>query len=552
MTYVITRSCCNDASCVPVCPVNCIHPTPDEPDYGTAEMLYIDPDGCIECGACVDACPVSAIYADYELEGDAVRFEEINARYFSDPAHTGYDETPPNPERRDFSGFEGTLRVAVVGTGPAAFYAVEELTTQRGLTVEVDMFERLPTPYGLVRYGIAPDHQDTKAVGDAFATLLRKQNVRLFLNTEVGASVTHDQLAERYHAVVYAVGAMHDRRLGIEGEDLPGSHSATSFVAWYNGHPDYAHLDFDLSSERVVVLGNGNVALDVARVLTQDPEALARTDIADHALEALRASKVREVVVVGRRGAAQAAFTSPELLGLRGAEGVRVVVAADEVADVATTDVAAETKVELLQEIAEGADGAGTSGGSGERDVLLRFLASPTALLGDDHVEAVRLERNDLVEAEGIVRAVGSGETEDLACGLVLRSVGYRGAPVAGLPFDEERAVVPNTDGRVLDGDEAVPGVYVTGWIKRGPSGVVGTNKACARESVGALFDDLMAGRLGEPSGDDVAELLEDSVDVGGWRALDDHERRQGREQGRPRVKVVDVAAMLSTARASA
>ena len=547
---VITRSCCNDASCVPVCPVNCIHPTPDEPDYGTAEMLYIDPDGCIECGACVDACPVNAIAADYELEGDAVRFEEINARYFSDPAHTGYDETPPAPQRRDWSAVAGPLRIAVVGSGPAAFYTAEELLSQRGLDVAVDMFERLPAPYGLVRYGIAPDHQDTKAVGDAFATLLRKQGLRLFLDTEIGATITHEQLAERYHAVVYAVGAMQERRLGIDGEDLAGSRSATEFVAWYNGHPDFADRTFDLSTERVVVLGNGNVALDVARVLTQDPDALARTDIADHALEALRASSVREVVVVARRGPAEAAFTSPEVIGLKGAEGVAVVVDGAQLAGLESDDVAVATKLELLQEIADGDDGGA---GPDDRVVRLRFLSSPVALVGDDRVEAVRLERTELVADGDGYRAVGTGEVEELECGLVLRAVGYRGAPVPGVPFDEVRAVVPNTDGRVhVDGEER-PGLYVAGWIKRGPSGVVGTNKACARETVDALHADAVAGRLPVPTVDaDVAELLDAPLDVAGWKALDAHERGRGREQGRPRVKVVDLTEMRSVARAGA
>lgn len=550
MTFVITRSCCNDASCVPVCPVNCIHPTPDEPDYLTAEMLYIDPDGCIECGACVDACPVNAIAADYELEGDAVRFEEINARYFSDPAHADYDETPPAPQRRDWSAVTGPLRVAVVGSGPAAFYTAEELLTQRGLDVAVDMFERLPAPYGLVRYGIAPDHQDTKAVGDVFATLLRKQGLRLFLDTEVGTTITHEQLAERYHAVVYAVGAMQERRLGIEGEDLPGRRSATELVAWYNGHPDFAHLSFDLSAERVVVLGNGNVALDVARVLTQDPEALARTDIADHALEALRSSQVREVVVVARRGPAEAAFTSPELIGLRGAEGVVVAVDGEQLAGLTSDDVAVQTKLDLLQEIADGEDGRT---GPDDRVVRLRFLSSPVGVVGDESVTGVRLERTELVADGDAYRAVGTGEVDELGCGLVLTSVGYRGAPVPGVPFDEVRAVVPNTDGRVhVDGAES-PGLYVAGWIKRGPSGVVGTNKSCARQTVDALHADAVAGRLPAPSVEaDVAEVLHAPLDVTAWRALDTHEKALGRAQGRPRVKVVDLDEMRSVARAGA
>ncbi|MDF9714586.1 FAD-dependent oxidoreductase [Nocardioides sp. ChNu-153] len=550
MTHVITRSCCNDASCVPVCPVNCIHPTPDEPDYGTAEMLYIDPAECIDCGACVDACPVRAIQADYDLEGDAAQFEEVNARWFTDPAHADYPATAPVPPRRDWSAVAHPLRVAVVGSGPAACYATEELLAQRGLDVQVDVIERLPTPFGLVRYGIAPDHQDTKAVADVFATVLRRKGVRLLSNVEVGRDVTHAQLAERYHAVVYAVGALQERPLGVEGEDLPGVHSATDFVAWYNGHPDFAHLSFDLSCERVVVLGNGNVALDVARVLAQDPDALARTDVADHALEALRSSRVREVVVIGRRGPLEAAFTTPELIGLRSAPGLTVAVDPDQVAGARTDDVALQAKVDLLGEVAA----AGVPADGGGRVVRLRFLASPRALLGDDRVTGVRLERNELVEAGGRAAAKGTGETEDLACGLVLKAVGYRGRPVADLPFDELRGVVPNAQGRVLVDDREQPGLYVTGWIKRGPSGVVGTNKACARQSVGLLLDDLRDGVLPVPAAGpgvaDLADLLPDHVDLAGWKALDAHERTAGRAAGRPRVKVVAVERMLEVARA--
>jgi len=552
MTHIITRACCNDAACVPVCPVNCIHPTPDEPDYGTAEMLYIDPDGCVDCGACVDVCPVGAIVADYDLTDDFARYEEINARYFSDPAHAEYDAEPQTPPRRvwDLPSAE-PLKVAVVGSGPAACYAAEELMSQRGLAVQVDIFERLPTPGGLVRFGVAPDHQDTKAAGSAFARTLRRRGVRLFLNAEVGRDVSFEALRSRYHAVVVAVGAMDDRPLGIAGEGLPGSHSATEFVAWYNGHPDYADRTFDLGHERAVVIGNGNVALDVARILVSDPEALARTDIADHALEQLRKSTVKEVVVVGRRGPLEAAFTTKELLGLAETPAADLVVrpeelrlSEDQIAAAGERSVALY-KVELMAEL-------GTRTPSHERRITLRFLASPDEIRGDGWVESVRLTRNELVADQGRTVARPTGDVEELACGLVFRSVGYRGRGIAGLPFDEARGIIPNEAGRILDPESGavLAGLYVAGWIKRGPSGVIGTNKRCARETVTQLLADLEAGRLPALTDDrDVAESVPGHLDLEGWKAIDDYERSEGKAQRRPRVKLTDVAHMLEVAR---
>nr|WP_275940836.1 FAD-dependent oxidoreductase [Nocardioides zeae] len=438
------------------------------------------------------------------------------------------------------------MRVAVIGSGPSASYAAEELLSQRGLAVEVDMFERLPTPGGLVRYGVAPDHQDTKLAAGAFAQTMRRKGFRLLLNVEVGRDVAHAQLLERYHAVVYAVGASSDRSLGIPGEDLPGSHAATDFVAWYNGHPDHAHHTYDLAAERAVVLGNGNVALDVARVLASDPARLARTDIADHALTALRASRIREVVVVGRRGPAQAAFTTPELLGLADCDGVDLVVRPDELGGPAAPGTAGDLKTELLAEL-------GTRTPRHDRRVTLRFAASPTAVLGDGWVEGVRLVRNEVVEQDGRVVARPTADVEELACGLVLRAVGYHGRPVPDLPFDEVRGVVPHDGGRVLatTGGAAVPQVYVTGWIKRGASGVIGTNKVCARETVGRLLDDFAAGRLPAPVADaaTLPDLLPEHVGLAGWRAIDQHEKRSGRAERRPRVKLVDVPALLAVAR---
>lgn len=554
MTHVITRSCCNDASCVPVCPVNCIHPTPDEPEYGTTEMLYVDPGVCVDCAACVEVCPVGAVSADYDLAEDEARYEAINAYWFEGPGRRDYERVQASPAARAWTTLR-SLRVAIVGSGPAACYAAEELLAQRGLDVAVDMFERLPTPGGLVRFGVAPDHQDTKGAAKAFALTMRRKGLRLFLNTQVGVDVSVRRLRERYHAVLVAVGALTDRALGILGEDLPGSHSATEFVAWYNGHPDFAHRTFDLSSERAVVIGNGNVALDVARVLLSDPGRLASTDIADEALARLRSSKVREVVIIGRRGPAQAAFTTKELLGLAQTPGIDVVVRGEELAlDSAGVDAIGDAagsvplyKVGVLSELL-------ARPLTSERRVSLRFLASPTEILGDGWVEGVRLRRNRLVaDGSGGVRAEATDDVEELACSLVFRSVGYKGSPVDGLPFDADRGVIPNAGGRVVDPatGSPEPGAYVAGWIKRGPSGVIGTNRRCARETVANLLDDFDAGLLPapDPSAGDIADELPDHVGLDGWRLIDDHERNAGRAQRRPRVKLVDVGEMLAVAR---
>jgi ferredoxin/flavodoxin---NADP+ reductase len=553
MTHVITQNCCNDASCVAVCPVNCIHPTPDEPDFSTAEMLYIDPQVCIDCGACVDACPVSAIYPDYDLPASSERYEAMNASYFGDPVRATYDQNPVEKEVRDWAdrGLE-PLRVAVVGSGPAAFYAAEEVLSQRNLTAEVDMFERLPTPGGLVRYGVAPDHQETKSVLKLFSRTMRRPRFRLFGNVEIGRDLTHEQLAQRYHAVVYAVGAMSDHALGIRGEDLPNSHSATSFVGWYNGHPEFASQSFDLSCERVVIIGNGNVALDVARVLCTDVETLRHTDIAQPALTALQQSNIKEVVVVGRRGPSEAAFTTPELVGLSQVRGLDVVVADDEVDPPYTYAEHSEgagfstgpLKNELLAELSQRAP-------TGGRRIRFRFLRTPVEITGEDKVTGIRLVRNDLVQEGDRVVARPTGETEDLECGLVLRAVGYRGHAVAGLPFDEHRSVLPQIEGRVVDPGtgQPLPGVYVCGWIKRGPSGVIGTNKKCAGETVSHLLDDFAEGLLPEPRTlEDVAALLPQAVDAGGWRAIDAHEQAAGRELARPRLKLLSVDEMLAVA----
>ncbi len=349
MPHVITQSCCSDGSCVYACPVNCIHPSPDEPGFATAEMLYIDPAACVDCGACVSACPVGAIAPDNRLAPKQLPFIALNAAYYPDrPADEKLPPTSklaPVIDAPKVKPRGRALTVAIVGSGPAAMYAADELLTQRD--VQVNVFERLPTPYGLVRAGVAPDHQSTKRVTRLFDKIARRRGFRFYLNVEVGSDLSHADLLAHHHAVVYAVGAPNDRRLDIDGMGLPGTGTATEMVAWINGHPEYTDLPVDLGHERVVIVGNGNVALDVARILTTDPDALARTDISNHALAALRGSNVAEVVIAARRGPAQSAFTLPELIGLTSTCDV-VLDAADH--ELVQADLAAERRAADAQQ----------------------------------------------------------------------------------------------------------------------------------------------------------------------------------------------------------
>ncbi|OZE93565.1 ferredoxin [Rhodococcus sp. 14-2686-1-2] len=556
MTHLITQSCCSDASCVPACPVDAIHPTPQDPDYAHAEMLYIDPVACIDCGACVDVCPVDAIVTDDELPPELALYEELNAQYYTVPRAQSPAHKPASPERVEAD--DRILRVAIVGSGPSACYTAHELLTRGGPAVEVAIFEKLPTPFGLLRFGVAPDHQATKSVARLFQKTISRRNVDIYLNVEIGKHLTHADLLHHHDAVVYAVGAPGDHKLGITGEDLPGSHSATEFVAWYNGHPDHTDHQFDLTTERAVIIGNGNVALDVARILVSSPEELAKTDIADHALAALSDSNIKEVVVVGRRGPAQAAFTTPELLGLDRIPGVQVVVPPGEAdLDDPTSawiarhpDPIVAMKTRLLE---------GHSTQTPEQThkrITLRFLRSPVAILGSDHVTGAQLVRNELIESHGTMSAQPTESVESLDCGLVFRSVGYMGAQVAGLPVHGPRATLRNERGRVLDPhlEGQVTSVYTVGWIKRGPTGVIGSNKNCAAETVTSILDDFAAGRLPRPGGDrqQLQDLVRrrqpDLIDIEGWKTIDSYERRAGRVVGRPRVKLVDRQHLLSVA----
>ena len=448
-----------------------------------------------------------------------------------------------------------SFRVAVVGAGPAGFYLVERLLARAD--VEVDLFDRLPAPYGLVRYGVAPDHEKIRNVTRVFDRIAASPRFRFFGNIEIGRHLPIADLRRWYDQVAFTTGAQTDRRMGIPGEDLIGSHTATEFVAWYNGHPDYRDRVFDLSAERVAVVGVGNVAVDVARILCRTPEELATTDIADHALEALRESRVREVVMLGRRGPAQAAFTNAEVKELGELPGADVRVLAREVtldplsraAVDAEDDPATKKKLEILKGFAR------RSPGDKARTLTIRFLVSPVALLGDGagRVRGVRVVRNRLAAGpDGSLKAVPTGEQEELAAGLVFRSVGYRGVAIAGLPFDERAGIVPNRGGRVLDPATGAPlaGLYVAGWIKRGPSGVIGTNKPDATETADAMLADLEGPGGAAASAaqmlDRVRAVRRECVTWTDWQRLQAFETERGRPAGRPRVKCVSVEEMLA------
>ncbi|MGE0160307.1 MAG: FAD-dependent oxidoreductase [Gemmatimonadales bacterium] len=447
------------------------------------------------------------------------------------------------------------LKVAIVGSGPAGFYVAEHLLKQTEVPVRVDMFDRLPTPFGLVRFGVAPDHPKIKSVTRVFDKIARNPAFRFYGNVEVGKHVTLAELRQHYDQICFATGAQTDRQMGIPGEDLPRSHPATEFVAWYNGHPDYCDYQFDLSAERVAVVGVGNVAVDVARILSKTPDELASTDIAEHALEALRESKVREVYMLGRRGPAQAAFTNPEVRELGELEGADICVHPEEVtldsasqAELdASDDDTSKKKVSILQEFSR-------QPRAGKKRLLtLRFLVSPTELIAgpDGGVRAMRLARNELYSENGRLQSRATGVIEELPVDLVFRSVGYRGVPIEGLPFDPRSGVIPNEAGRVIDPDtkKPIPGLYVSGWIKRGPSGVIGTNKKDGTETATAMLED--AATAATPGVNDPAVIdalvhgrQPECVTYADWARLDAIEVALGAPHGRPRVKITTRAAV--------
>jgi ferredoxin--NADP+ reductase len=443
------------------------------------------------------------------------------------------------------------MRIAVIGAGPAGFYASDKLLAAG---FEVDLLDAVPTPFGLVRSGVAPDHPNIKAVTRVYEKTAVKPGFRFFGGVVLGEHVSRADLLERYHAVVYAIGTADDNRLGIPGEDRPGSYPATRFVAWYNGHPKGTDETFDLSAKRAVVIGNGNVAIDVARMLLLDPDELATTDVADHALGPLAEAQVQEVILLGRRGPAQASFTNPELRELGEMTGVDVQVDPAEVDIAVPQDVAptARRNVEILQGYAQHPPG------SAGRRISLKFLRSPVEILGDgEHgpVQRIRVVRNRLEAG----RAVPTGEEEVIPCGLVFRSIGYRGRPLGDIPFDARRGLIRNDGGRVCD-EAGVPhrGEYAVGWIKRGPSGVIGTNKKDAADTVAKVVADAEAGALDvpRPDADECAQWLAacapDAVTWEGWQAIDEHERAAGEPHGRPRVKLVRLADLVAAGRGAA
>jgi ferredoxin/flavodoxin---NADP+ reductase len=445
--------------------------------------------------------------------------------------------------------------VAIVGSGPSGFFAAASLLkaadTSDDIDMAVDMLEMLPTPWGLVRSGVAPDHPKIKSISKQFEKTADDPRFRFFGNVIVGEHIEAAELAEHYDAVIYAVGAQSDRALNIPGEDLPGSVAAVDFVGWYNAHPNFEQISPDLSGARAVVIGNGNVALDVARILVTDPGELAQTDIADHALESLRPCGVEEVVIIGRRGPLQTAFTTLELRELADLEGVDVIVDPADLESITDEDATAVGKV-CKQNIKVLRGYAGREPREGHRRMVFRFLTSPIEIKGDGKVEQIVLGRNELItDQSGRVAAKDTGEREELPVQLVVRSVGYRGMPTRGLPFDDKSAIIPNTNGRV----EGSRNEYVVGWIKRGPTGVIGTNKKDSQDTVDTLVADLTGTKE-----DELADFPEDHADKlvdwlasrqpklvtsAHWEIIDRHERAAGEPHGRPRVKLPSLAELL-------
>lgn len=452
------------------------------------------------------------------------------------------------------------LRVAIIGSGPTGFYTADHLFKQKDVVVAIDMFDRLPTPYGLVRLGVAPDHQKIKSVTKLFDRTANHPNFRFFGYVEFGKHIMLEDLQNHYHQIVYTTGAQTDRKMGIPGEDLKGSHPATEFVAWYNGHPDYRNYEFDLSQERAAVIGVGNVAMDVARILSRSPEELAKTDIADYALEALSNSNIKEVYILGRRGPAQAAFTTPEIKELGEMADADITVPPDEAkldqlskeALEASPDRSTVKKIEIIQSYAD-RESTGKS-----RKITLRFLVSPVELYGNenDQVVKMRLVKNELYATEaGTLRPKPTDQFEEMEVGLVFRSVGYRGVPLPGVPFNKSWGVILNEDGRVLNPDTQEPlvGQYTAGWIKRGPSGVIGTNKPDALETVNCMVEDATSGKTLNPPQPEAAaveklvrERQPNFFSYADWLKLDAIERARGKELGRPRLKFTRIEDMLA------
>lgn len=452
------------------------------------------------------------------------------------------------------------LRVAIIGSGPAGFYTVSNLLKQRDLYVEMDMYERLPCPFGLVRAGVAPDHQKDKKVMRVFDKNARNPNYRFYGFVEYGKHIHLEDLKNHYHQIMFATGAPADRDLGIPGEDLEGSHSATDFVAWYNGHPDYVDYHFDLSQQKVAIIGLGNVAVDVARIFCKTAAELARTDMADYAIAALEKSKVKEVYILGRRGPAQAAFTNPEIKEMGELSDADVTVPEEE----AQLDSLSQSELERNQDKTklknvETIQAFANRSPTGKSKLLtIRFLVSPAEIIGDGshRVSAIKMAKNESVTGEdGSVRAKATGRFETLPVGLVFRSVGYRGTPLPEIPFNGSKGTIENEKGRVVNSDsrEALVGLYVAGWIKRGATGIIGTNKTDAKETVACMMEDLRETKHLMPDNPDkeaardlVKARQPQFISYADWLAIDEVEVARGQESNRPRVKFINVKDMLA------
>ncbi len=452
---------------------------------------------------------------------------------------------------------ENPLRVAIIGSGPAGFYIVSNFLKYKDLHVEMDMFDRLPTPFGLVRAGVAPDHQKYKTVTRAYDKSANQDNFRFYGNVEYGKDVSLDDLKAHYHQVVFTTGAQTDRNLNIPGEELKGSHSATEFVAWYNGHPDFVDYEFDLSQESAAVVGIGNVAVDVARILCKTHAELSETDMADYALDALKSSNVKNVYVLGRRGPAQAAFTPPEIKEMGELTVTDVHVKVDEATlDDASAAWLAEEGDKNIQKNVDAIMAFAEAPPEGkEKNLTIRFLVSPTEIIGDEdgNVKAIRICKNEPYQADdGSIRARATEEVEEIPVGLVFRSVGYRGVSLPEVPFNDGWGTIENTAGRVESDGEQVTGLYTAGWIKRGPTGVIGTNKTCAQETVACMVEDLESGKTFSPDASSVDAARDmvlakqpNAISYDDWRKIDEIETSKGEASGRPRVKFTSVEQVL-------
>ncbi len=444
------------------------------------------------------------------------------------------------------------LRAAMIGSGPSGFYAAENLLHTKDMQVQVDMFEKLPAPFGLVRYGVAPDHPKIKNVTKIYEKVAEQKGFQFLGNVEVGRNISVDELRQFYDVIIFATGAEKDRKLGILGEDLPGCHTATEFVGWYNGHPDFREEIFDLSQPIVAIIGQGNVALDVARILGKSVDELKNTDIARHALEALAESKVKEIHIFGRRGPAQAAFTPVEIREFAEFADCNCIVKPQDLElnessrkELEDPDNAVRKKnYEILLQLSQ------KKHEPKKRQIIFHFLKSPVEICGAKHLDKIIFEKNILVGNPGEQKARGSGEREEIRCDLLFKSVGYRGIPIKGLPFHDQWGIIPNQHGRVADSEQIYSGLYAVGWIKRGPTGVIGTNKPDAEETVKMIMEDLPHLRpCKTPDTEALKKLLQRYeirvVSFADWKKIDAAEIERGKESGKPREKFVKVSGML-------